>query len=196
MLSIMKIKIIVIAFLFFIFLLLNNSVSACTGFMISENEKVLVGHNKDWWITDSNIYVYPAADGKNGRIYFEIPYPITIDNTYYVLAGGMNDQGLFYESFVTPKLSASFEPFKPPLFEHPAPYLMETCSAVEEVVDYVESHNLYFMNLLLSTGQIFVVDKNGDSAIIEGDDIIFKEGNYQVCTNFLHSHPRKPKFPC
>ena len=171
-------------------------VSACTGFMINEDESILVGHNKDWWTTDVYLNVYPPSEGKHGRLFFEIPYPITIDSSYYVLAGGINDQGLFYESFVTPKLQASFELFKPPLFKHPAPYLMETYSTVAEVVEYIESHNLYFMNLLLSTGQIFVVDKNGDSAIIEGDDIIYREGDYQVCTNFLHSHPELGGYPC
>jgi hypothetical protein len=32
--------------------------------------------------------------------------------------------------------------------------------------------------------------------IIEGDEIIYKEGDYQVLTNFYHSHPEIGGYPC
>jgi PKD domain-containing protein len=178
------------------FLMSGCIVSACTGFVAIDNELVLTGHNKDWWSPDTYIHVYPPEADSFGRIFFEIPYPIIINNNYHVLAGGMNEQGLFYESYVTPLLFASFEPFKPPLFLSPVTYLMETCSTVDEVIAYLESHNLFFLNYLLCSGQLFVIDKTGDAAIIEGDMIIRKEGNFQVCTNFLQSNPDLGNYPC
>jgi hypothetical protein len=44
--------------------------------------------------------------------------------------------------------------------------------------------------------QVLWVDKNGDSIIIEGDDIVVKEGEYQVVTNFIHTHPELGGYPC
>jgi hypothetical protein len=170
--------------------------SACTGFTAHDNNTVLTGHNKDWWSPDTMIRVYPADADSYGRIFFEIPYPHIFNSNYQVPAGGMNDQGLFYESYVTPMLFASFEPLKPPIFRNPVTYLMEKCATVEEVVDYIESHNLFFVNYLLCSGQVFVIDKTGDAAIIEGDEIIRINGNYQVCTNFLQSDPSLGNYPC
>ena len=183
-------------FILCIFLFFQSNGIACTGFMMEKDGLVLTGHNKDWWSPDSYIRSYPAEESKFGRMYFEIPYPIVFSNSYNVLAGGMNDQGLFYESYVTPLLFASFELFKPPLFKTPVTYLMERCSTVAEVVDYIESHNLFFLNYLLGSGQVFVIDKTGDAAIIEGDEIIRKTQDFQICTNFLQSNPGLGNYPC
>jgi len=188
-------SIIAIIFISSIFFM-SSLVNACSGFTAHNDSVVLTGHNKDWWSPDTNILVYPADAESYGRIFFEIPYPHIFNNNYQVLAGGMNDQGLFYESYVTPLLFASFELLKPPIFKSPVSYLMEKCATVEEVIDYIESHNLFFVNYLLCSGQVFVIDKTGDSAIIEGDEIIRKEGSFQVCTNFLHSHPELGNYPC
>lgn len=192
-----KVRFLSIVFsIFILILLLMTSVSACTGFTAKKDGIVLSGHNKDWWSPDSYINVYPPEEGKYGRIFFEIPYPIVFNNNYHVLAGGINDQGLFFESYVTPFSLASFELFKPPLFKSPVSYMSEHFSTVEEVVDFMESHNLFFLNYLLCSGQVFVIDKTGDAAIIEGDDIIRIEGGYQVCTNFLQSNPGLGNHPC
>jgi hypothetical protein len=45
-------------------------------------------------------------------------------------------------------------------------------------------------------GQVFFVDRNGDSVIIEGDEIIHKTGDYQVVTNFYQTHPEIGGYPC
>ena len=37
--------------------------------------------------------------------------------------------------------------------------------------------------------QGFFVDRTGNSVIIEGDEVIYKQGNYQVVTNYLQNHP-------
>jgi hypothetical protein len=71
-------------------------------------------------------------------------------------------------------------------------YCLVNCATVSEVLDVFNQYNLetqYFF-------QCFFVDRNGNSVIIEGDDIIYKEGNFQVVTNFLHSHPELGGYPC
>lgn len=183
--------------IFFIFLLLSSStIQACSGFMLRFGDDVLVAHNKDWWSPDTYIHVYPADEGRYARLFFEIPFPHLFNSNYKVLAGGMNEKGLCFESFVTPFNLASFELFKPPLFKNPVDYLLQQYSTVEEVVAFIESHNLFFLNYILAYGQLFFVDRFGDAAIIEGDDIIKIQGDYHICTNFLQSIPELGNYPC
>jgi choloylglycine hydrolase len=191
-----KIYAYIIILIFSVNCLTTSIITACTGITITKDENVIVGHNKDWWSPDTNIHVYPSQNDKYGRLFFEIPYPHIFNNKYKILAGGINEKGLFYESYVTPLNFASFEPFKPPIFKNPVDYIMQYFSTVQEVINYIESHNLFFLNYLLCSGQIFVIDKTGDAAIIEGDEIIRKKGEFQICTNFLHSNPEKGGYPC
>jgi len=183
--------------LLLIFLLLSTSISqACSGFMVTHDDTVLIAHNKDWWSPDTTIHVYPADQEAYARLFFEIPYPHLFNKDYKVLAGGINEYGLCYESFVTPFKLASFELFKPPLFENPVDYILQHFTTVQEVIDYLEDHNLFFLNYILCSGQIFLVDDTGDAAIIEGDDIIKRTQQYQICTNFLQSTPNLGGYPC
>lgn len=183
--------------LFIILLLLSSNVLvACSGFTIRNDGNVLIAHNKDWYSPETTILVYPSDETSHARLFLEIPFPHPFNRDYRVLAGGMNDQGLCYESFVTPFNLASFKPFKPPLFENPVDFLLQKYSTVEEVITYLESHNLFFLNYILAYGQLFVIDQTGDAAIIEGDDIIRIQGEYQICTNFLQSDPSLGNYPC
>ncbi|MBS3749096.1 MAG: PKD domain-containing protein [Candidatus Thermoplasmatota archaeon] len=180
-----------------IFLLCSSTtLVACSGFTIKKDDQVIIAHNKDWHNPQTTMYFYPAKEGSYARLFFEIPFPHIFNRDYKVLAGGINEHGLCYESFVTPFNPASFELFKPPLFKNPVDYLLQQCTTVEEVVLYIESHNLFFLNYILSFGQLFVVDKTGDAAIIEGDDIIRIQKDYQACTNFLQSNPSLGNYPC
>jgi|GEM_PF-2430872 len=174
----------------------SNAVSGCTGFTAVENDLVLVGNNEDNWYTDTIIQIYPPGEGKFGRIYFEGKYPLPWNIEYSPPAGGINDQGLFFDCFSTPELKVSFEVFKQPLFQNPMSYILEKFSTVSEAVKFIESKNLYFLGYLVNNNQVFIADKTGASAIIEGDDIIYKNGDYQVVTNFLHSRPDLGCYPC
>jgi hypothetical protein len=73
---------------------------------------------------------------------------------------------------------------------------MQEYSTVEEVIEFIESHNLFFLNYILAFGQIFVADQTGDAVIIEGDELIRINGDYQICTNFLQSNPDLGGYPC
>lgn len=193
----MKSKTILIFSLFLIFLLLSSgTIQACSGFMVKNDDQILIAHNKDWWSPDTTIQVYPAEKNAYARLFFEIPYPHMFNNEYKVLAGGINEKGLCYESFVTPVKPASFELFKPPIFTNSVDRLLQEYATVEEVVNFIESHNLFFVNYILRSGQLFVVDRTGDAAIIEGDDIIRIQHDYQICTNFLQSSPGLGNYPC
>ena len=73
----MKIKIIVIfiSFLITSSTVLISSVSACTGIMATDGEKILIGCNEDWLHADYNIRFFPAEDGKYGKVLFDHDWP-------------------------------------------------------------------------------------------------------------------------
>jgi len=176
-------------------------VSACTTFQSYDLDDVLVGSNMDW---SKNFMIYmhffPAEEGKFGRVFFELPFPLVDYPNLICPKMGMNDQGLHVNVHLCPYLDPVNSSGKP-LFESEDPdyyqiaihaYCLAKCSTVSEVIDVFDQYNLKYY----SEGQLFAVDRFGDSVIIEGDDIIYKEGNFQVLTNFYQSHPELGGWPC
>jgi choloylglycine hydrolase len=181
-------------------------ISACTGFTVSQDNDILVGANHDWPYT-FNVYMhtFPAEEGKYGRVIFEFNFPlnldlVTKDPDWIVPKQGMNDQGLYFDFLWTPLLVPINSSDKPMFYSDDPDYYqyafwvycLATCSNVTEVLEVFDQYNLQFM----STIQAFFVDKYGDSVIIEGDEMIFRESNFQICTNFLQSHPELGGYPC
>jgi len=75
-----------------IIVILANPMSyACTGFMMTDGEIVLVGNNEDSKIPYTRVRFIPAENERFGRVYFGY------DN--WSPQGGMNDQGLFFDFF-------------------------------------------------------------------------------------------------
>jgi choloylglycine hydrolase len=183
------------------------SVSACTGFTASDGEKVLVGTNMDW-SQGFNMFLnfFPAEEGKYGRVTIDFHFPFDLepfpyDPNYIVPKEGMNDQGLFCSIFITPYLFAKNSKDKP-IFYSDDPdyykyafwtaYCLAKCSNVSEVLDVFDDYNLEYM----AGFQAFYADRHGDSLIIEGDDIVYREGDFQVITNFIQTHPELGWYPC
>ena len=175
--------------IFISFLLLPISISACTVFNASSGDIVLAGRNMDWYTQENFIAFFPVEEGKFGRVYFgwnEHP-------SWY--QGGMNEKGVMFAYLYAPYLPIRNSLLKPVYRENYGNLMkkcMEECSNLDEVLDVFDDYNLEF----LENCQLITADNNGDSAIIEGDDIILKEGNYQVVTNFLYSHPDLGGHPC
>ena len=186
----MKEKILIILVLVSLFT--SFSVSACTGFTASNGEIVLVGNNEDYGLEcEPMIKIYPPENNNYGRIVFcNKPYPF--DNMPYIEFGGMNDQGLFFDSFYHPYLEPVNPESKPVYNGWYIPNCLKSCSTVDEALE--EFGQWY--HPILDYNQILIVDRTGDSAIIEGDEIIRKEIDLQVCTNFLQSHPELGGHPC
>ena len=186
----MKIISIFIVALFISSIILVNSVSACTGFTSSTEELTLVGSNEDWWLPDPYIKIQPPEEEKHGYVIFEYGFPLPWDNDFMRPFAGMNDQGLLFDFFYTPKLKIKFNPNKPLLLKDPTIHFMEKFSTVDQVIDYLNSYNIFLLGFIgLNEAQMFVADKTGASAIIEGDDIILKQGDFQVVSNFLQTRP-------
>jgi len=176
-------------------LLISSSVSACTGFTATKNGTTLVGNNNDWYDPDIYVKIHPPKDEKYGTFIIESKYALPWDPNHINKCGGINDQGLFYEKFNNYPLKfpikSIYKRFFRPVLELEN-YCLEHCATVKEVVEIYSKYNLFFM----FPYQSFFVDKNGNSVIIEGDELIYKNGDYQVVTNFLQSQTDSNKIDC
>ncbi len=182
-----------------------SQVSACTGFTAAEDDNILVGNNFNWPF-NFNVYMhtFPAEEGKYGRVIFEFNFPLeegsVYDPDWIVPQQGMNDQGLFYKILFTPELlpvnssdKPTFDSDDPDYYQYAIwAYCLVKCSTVSEVLEIFDQYNLEAMYYI----QAFYADRNGDSVIIEGDDIVYREGDFQVVTNFYQSHPEVGAYPC
>ena len=167
----------------------SGSVSACTVFNATIDGLTLAGRNMDWYTQENFIAFLPPEEGKFGRVYFGWnSFP-----SWY--QGGMNTQGVMFAYLAAPYLRVTDSLDKPIYrgnYGNLMEKCMEECSSVDEVIDVFNQFNLRF----LENCQIMVVDRNGDSVIIEGDDITIKDGIFQVVTNFRPSHLLLGGYPC
>ena len=162
----------------------SSSVYACTGFCISQGDLVLVGNNEDWKNPKTKIWYEPAEEGKYGRVYFGF------DNFYP--QGGMNEKGLVFDGFATSpnKIKKSLK--KPTYGTNLMGKVMSECATVDEALKIFDRYNLKFMEQAM----FFIVDERGDSAIIEGDEVLRKKGKYQIITNFYQSQVKNGNIRC
>jgi hypothetical protein len=160
-------------------LVFSNHAFACTGFTASDNEKVLVGINEDSFNTRRYVEIFPPEDGRFGIAYF--CYEIAFRQQ------AMNDQGLFYDGYWAPHLDIQKGEGKPPPHGWMIDEWMENCSTVDEVVDQFDNYD--WRDTGIEDAMLFFVDGQGNSVIIEGDEIIYKDGDFQAVTNFYQSDP-------
>jgi hypothetical protein len=179
----MKLKIIL--FTLIAVLLTQIQLFSCTIFYVANNNKVLAGSNEDWKDPFSKMWFYPPEDDKYGWIKFGwgSGFP----------QGGMNDQGLFWDATASPYLAMPFseankEKYPGPLMQK----VIRECANIEEALKVFAD---YYCEDQYNA-QYLIGDSTGNSIIVEGDNIISIEGNYQVLTNFYQSHPDLGGYPC
>ena len=71
----------------------------CTVFSASDGTTSLAGNNEDFYNPSTRVWFEPREDGKYGRVYFGF------DD--FRRQGGMNDQGLFFDTVSAPKVGAA-----------------------------------------------------------------------------------------
>ncbi len=157
---------------------LSGSIFACTGFFVARDNHVYAGNNEDFNYPKTKMWIIPKQDGHYGRIFFGY------DD--FLPQGGMNEKGLFFDGFATeyyPVTNSGSKPTYDKLYDSFINEIMSTCSNVDEVIQFVSRYNLNFM----SNAMYFFGDAEGHSIIVEGDEILKKEGDFQVVTNFYQS---------
>jgi hypothetical protein len=160
-------------------------VHPCTIFYATDGNIILVGNNEDWSDPDTRIWFIPPRGGKHGWIKFGFAggFP----------QGGMNEHGLFWDAtgcayMAMPYSEANKEKYSGPLMNK----VIEECSTIREALAVLDA---YYCDDQYRA-QYLIGDGTGASVIVEGDNIVEKSGNYQVLTNFYHSHPEIGGYPC
>lgn len=177
-------------FLFiYISILYCQNCDGCTGIYAKEDSIILFGNNEDHGDPNSYIWFQQPRPGKYGGVYygFQDHYP----------QGGMNEKGLSFDHFAQPYLSVTGSSHLPSAPSSPRNgewvyQMLETCETVNEAISYLRQFNLWFFYNF----QLFLADRFGNSAIVEGDSILYKNGDFQVVTNFLQSNPELGNYPC
>lgn len=179
----MKIKI--TFFIFFFIFAETTLLLSCTIFYASRNNMVLGGNNEDH--TDPYTYMrfYPQEEGKHGWVKFSYGCGFP--------QGGMNDCRLFWDAASAPYLAmpysvANKEEYNGPLMEK----VIEECASVQEAVSVFD--NFYCEDQFRA--QYLIGDSTGISMIVEGDDVLFNNEDYQVLTNFYQAYPELGGYPC
>jgi hypothetical protein len=174
----------VILVILFVVCITGSSVYACTGFCVSQGDVVFVGNNEDWKNPSTKMWYEPGEKGTYGRVYFGF------DNFYP--QGGMNEKGLVFDGFATAPHRIKKSLNKPTYGGNLMDKVMSECATVEEALQIFDTYNLKFMERAM----FFIADERGDSAIIEGDEVIRKAGKYQVITNFYQSEVKPERIRC
>ena len=175
----------VISFLMILLLFASVQLYSCTIFYVVNDNQVFAGNNEDWKDPYAKMWFYPAQENKYGWVKFGwgSGFP----------QGGMNDQGLFWDASACAFLEMPLSESKKE--KHDGPLMqkvIEECATVEEALKvfaefYCEDQY---------RAQYLIGDSTGKSIIVEGDNIIHIQDDFQVLTNFYHSHPEMGGYPC
>jgi choloylglycine hydrolase len=160
---------------------------ACSVFTAHDDVTVLAANNEDYFGDIPTIlwFVPPEGD-KHGYVAWGYA-----DNHFS--QGGMNDQGLFWDGLATPSLPiencTGTKPFTLMTMEE----VMQDSATVEEAIANLLE---YDYSAVLEPAQFLFVDANGDSAIFEGDLVIYPDAvDYQIALNFYWSNPDLGGYP-
>lgn len=164
--------------------LIGSPVQACTGLVVSDGDRVLVGNNEDWSNPCTKIWFKQPVNDRYGGVFFGF------DD--YAAQGGMNQKGLFFDGFSLKEKAVTGQEGKPRFKGDLIKEIMTTCATVEEALIILDKYNLDQMR----NYQIFIADAGGDAAIIEGGAFIRKTGRFQVVTNFRQSQTESGDISC
>lgn len=154
------------------------SIFPCSSVTKSIGDKTLVGGNFDSTNPYTQVKIVPGDKGKNGVIYLGYG-----ENNLIAWSGGVNDKGLSLNFFSVPTIKVKRSLFKWDYKGFVHRKILEECETLEEAIKLIKKYERSY----LSSVQLLIVDKYGESAIVEGNNIIFKKGNYQAVTNFYQS---------
>jgi len=172
-----------------------SQVSACTGFTYNDENNVFACHTEDWH-DFFTLRFFPATEDRYGTMFIEVWDDVADALMPFT---GMNDQGLWFSMYATPNLNQNNLTDLPTYYDpdsfykiHGGEPILFTCATIEEAKEFDDkfNHNAY------CDFQVLIADITGNSRIDEGDNEIYKEGNFQVVTNFHHSRPERGQYPC
>lgn len=156
----------------------------CTTFYAYDGQNALAGNNEDFINPLIYAWFIPASPGHFGRVYFGYED--------FIPQGGLNDQGVFFDG-----QALSYKPMpvtsqKPHFPGGDLALVDEILSRSASVQDVIDIANRWY-RIGGEYSQNLFGDRYGDSAIIDGDTILHKQGPFQIATNFrLVDYPNPP----
>ncbi|MHA1489695.1 MAG: carcinine hydrolase/isopenicillin-N N-acyltransferase family protein [Promethearchaeota archaeon] len=155
-------------------------------FTVSKGDEAFFCSNEDYYTRHNRAWFFPATEKKHGTVLFGYSF-------YHCLTplAGINDQGLSADENYVPQTPVKKDSNKLNYEKNFLTVLLEECSTVEEVIEWIKlsekSYNL--LTLEMYPRQIHVADKTGDAIVLGvGSDgkvkITRKTGDYLLSTNF------------
>jgi hypothetical protein len=174
-------KVIVI---FFVVLVCQNRILACSMYKITSNEKTMVGCNYDDWFTTPKIWFENAKQANEYGAAFTGAREVNVNRT--TPQSGMNTSGLSFTRM------ASYHPVQNNPFTNrlkipnEADYLMDImhkCASIKDVRKYIEQYDHSFF----VDGIFIYIDSSGDYLIVEPYKLIEGNNPNYVLSNFCPS---------
>lgn len=177
--------------------LLSTSFAAalgCTGVVLTSVDTTIAAGNEDWLRLDSYLWAEAPTERSFGVVFlgFEVRGEWGHPFDFWYEFHGINDQGLFFDSFGAPCVMPLTTLRNPNRGEHLMAQAMRTCATVEQAVALFESSHLAFMQCQ----QFLFVDRGGNAAVVEGDRTVWMDGATLAVTNFYLSDPSLGGYPC
>ncbi len=147
----------------------------CSVIFASDGEVALGGNNEDYSNPFTMAWFLPPEDGKYGRVYFGYEG--------FIWGGGMNDQGLFFDAMAVDHPMSVAQGEKLSYIGSLPEKAMTECGTVDCVVEIFSQYHTFDTWY----HQFLFGDANGNSVIIEPNQFLLKEKDYQVATNFYQS---------
>ena len=164
----------------------------CTVVAAVNDSGIIIGNNEDYTEPFTTLFVVPASDTAYGRVLFGFSF----NDTTPGYCGGINEKGLFTDGNGIPNTGWIKDPGKESFSGNLESAVLAKYATVEEVIAFFEHYNVPN----LQTGRWLVADKSGASVIIEwgqgGLQVLRREGNYQIATNFVQSNYPEGEYPC
>ncbi|MBU7009191.1 MAG: hypothetical protein HXS46_00765 [Theionarchaea archaeon] len=174
---------------------------SCTVFTASHGDTVLFGYNLDHPNLQSYVWFLPSSTEGYGGVL--VGYYAEIDGKPRIgYEGGMNDQGLAFDTNGLPDAVMNPHPEKPSSWATGNFWtkILRECSSVTEAINLAKSFN--FGNMM--DFQVHVADSTGDAVIIspgaDGELAFTRKGegdDFLVSTNFNPAHLENSwDYPC
>lgn len=163
--------------IFVTLLLANATAEACTIFIVTRGNRVIIGNHEDWPARDARVRFIPAGGDKFGVMVFDF-------ESEGIIQGGVNSAGLFFDGTATPFVPLEFE--GKPKYEGKDFWLdlLQHCKTIQEALDQIGKYQMPELEKV----HIFLADRTGQSVIVgayEGKlTYTWKTGPFQVLTNF------------
>ena len=173
----------------------TSPVSACTNFKIKDDQTVFFGNSEDnTYTTISETYITFIPRGQMWYDGSTIEYGSAVvgyanGSAYSWIQGGMNDQGLAFDSTSVPYSQPNLHNERPPLL---IPQIFN-CITVGDVIESINTHSIHSQE---GSVQSFFIDRSGESIIYnigeDGDFAIFQSNSsFQLATNCYVDDPSR-----